>query len=253
MANDLEGKVVLVTGGSRGIGAACVKALNRAGADVILHFNSNEPSAREIRERCGASKVHMIKADFSSSAEPTKLWEQAVKWKGSIDVLINNAGIMTSIQLESAQDQWHAEWQRTLQINLIAAADLCRRAIEHFQGRGGGIIINLASRAAFRGDDKDYMHYGASKAGLVAMSRTIARAFAKNNILAYTISPGFVDTELNADFLRKFGKEAILNDIPLKKFASPEEVAHVVTFLASGLVPSATGANIDINGASYVR
>jgi NAD(P)-dependent dehydrogenase (short-subunit alcohol dehydrogenase family) len=117
------------------------------------------------------------------------LWKQALQWKKSIDVLVNNAGIMIPLALESSDNIWHSDWNKTLQVNLIAAADLCRKAIAHFQKRGGGIIINIASRAAFRGSTKEYMHYAASKAGLVALSRTIARDFAKDKIYSYTIAP----------------------------------------------------------------
>jgi NAD(P)-dependent dehydrogenase (short-subunit alcohol dehydrogenase family) len=140
-----------------------------------------------------------------------------------------------------------------LQVNLVAPGDFCREAIRHFRKAGGGIIINLASRAAFRGDDADYMHYAASKAGVVAVTRTIARHFGRQGITAFAIAPGFVRTALNKDFFDKFGVEGAAKDIPLGEVAEPEDIANTVAFLASGLAKHATGTTIDLNGASYVR
>jgi NAD(P)-dependent dehydrogenase (short-subunit alcohol dehydrogenase family) len=130
---------------------------------------------------------------------------------------------------------------------------MCREAIRHFRKRGGGIIVNIASRAAFRGDTSDYMNYAASKGGMVSLTRTIARGFASENILAYIIAPGFVFTKLNDEFFRNNGTEAATREIPLGEMAMPEDIAKVVVFLASGLARHATGTTIDINGASYVR
>ncbi|MGB7378819.1 MAG: SDR family oxidoreductase, partial [Rivularia sp. (in: cyanobacteria)] len=182
-----------------------------------------------------------------------KLWEEALSFTGHIDVLINNAGVMPSARIEDKFDIWNTAWKNTLQVNLIAVADLCREAIPHFKTRNGGIIINIASRAAFRGDTPEYMHYAASKGGVVALTRSIARGFGNDGVLAYAVAPGFVRTEMAEKFIQDYGEDFVTRDIPLGKIAPPEDVANVIAFLASGLAPHATGTTIDINGASYVR
>lgn len=137
-------------------------------------------------------------------------------------------------------------------MNLLALADLCREAILHYRTRGGGILINIASRAAFRGDDPDLMHYAASKGAVVALTKSIARGFGKEGILAYGVAPGWVETEMAADYIREHAAD-IARDIPIGSVAPPQDVANTVAFLAAGLAPHMTGATLDINGASYVR
>ena len=192
-------------------------------------------------------------ADLATAGAATGLWQRALAWKGRIDVLVNNAGIFTPIGIDASAEAWTEAWRTLLQINLVATADLCREALRHFRGRGGGTIINVASRAAFRGDTPDYMHYAASKAGMVALTRSIARGFAADGVVAYALAPGFVRTEMAENFVRVHGADAATRDIPLGEMVPPEEVANVAVFLASGRARHATGATIDINGASYVR
>ena len=250
---DLKGKVVLVTGGSRGIGAATVRTLGKAGADVILHYVRSPDEAEAIAESVGRSRCHVVSADLASLNAATALWDEAIAWRGQIDVLVNNAGIIQAASVDDELDIWASAWQQTLQVNLVAVADLCREAIRHFQTRNGGTIINIASRAAFRGDAPEYMHYAASKGGVIALTRSIARGFASDNILAYAVAPGFVRTDMIDSFIQDYGEASLTRDIPMGKIAPPEDVANVVAFLASGLAPHATGTTIDINGASYVR
>lgn len=250
---DLGNKVVLVTGGGGGIGAAIVRKAVQLHADVVLHDVRIGGNAAAIQKELGADRVHLVEGDLAEIGAAQRIWSAAEAWKGRVDVLVNNAGIYESASVDSDFDAWSHSWTRTLQVNLVAPGDFCREAIRHFRGRGGGIIINLASRAAFRGDDADYMHYAASKGGVVAMTRTIARHFGRAGITAFAIAPGFVRTSLNQDFFDKFGVEAAAKDIPLGAIAEPEDVANTVAFLASGLARHATGTTIDINGASYVR
>jgi len=250
---DLSGKIVLVTGGGGGIGAAIVRKVVQLGGDAVLHDVRVTGKAAEIQQELGPSRCHLVAGDLSAIGAAQDVWAKGQAWKGRIDVLVNNAGIYESADVDHAFDAWSKSWARTLQVNLVAPGDFCREAIRHFRSRGGGIIINLASRAAFRGDDADYMHYAASKGGVVAMTRTIARHFGRQGITAFAIAPGFVRTNLNADFFEKFGVEAAAKDIPLGEIAEPEDIANTVAFLASGLAKHATGTTIDINGASYVR
>jgi len=151
-------------------------------------------------------------------------------------------------------EEWHGAWHRTLTINLQAAADLCRLAVSHFLDRGvGGRIINIASRAAYRGDSPQHWHYAASKAAMVGMTKTIARGYAGEGILCFGVAPGFTVSEMTADYLQGRGGAQIVADIPLGRVASTDEVAEVIRWLATEAPASATGSVIDVNGASYVR
>ncbi|MDY6804973.1 MAG: SDR family oxidoreductase [Cyanobacteriota bacterium] len=250
---NLTEKIILVTGSSSGIGAAIAQTLAGAGAEVILHYSQNEDGAASVAEKIGKNKCQIVRSDLAEKNGAIALWGEAVAWKGRIDIIVNNAGIYIPATTEDELDTWREVWQKTLQVNLVAVGSLCREAIRHFQTRNGGTIINIASRAAFRGDDIEHIHYAASKGGVVALTRTIARGFAKDNILAFAVAPGFVRTEKKEATIKERGEEAFTGDIPLGKIADPQDVANTVAFLASGLAPHATGTTIDINGASYVR
>jgi len=249
---NLTGKVVLVTGGSRGIGAATVRTLASAGAQVIVHYGHSEREARAIVEALGEERAVALGADLSRPGVAVELFQEAAAWRGRVDVLVNNAGIAPSASVDDPPGEWSGAWAQTLQVNLVAVGDLCREAILHFRGRGGGIIVNVASRAAFRGDNPDAMHYAASKGGVIALTRSIARGYAAENILAYAVAPGWVRTEMAAGYLHDHAAD-IAREIPLGDVVPPEEVANTVAFLASGLARHMTGATLDLNGASYVR
>ena len=247
---DLHGKAVLVTGGSRGIGASAARVLAHAGARVALHYGRGRQEAEAIAAELGP-ECHPFGADLAAPGAAFRLWDDACAWAGRIDVLVNNAAVVTPLTIEDDLQTWDRVWQETLAVNVRAAADLCRVAIHSFRTQGGGTVISVASRAAFRGDDPHLMHYAASKAALVALTRSIARGYAQDNILAYIIAPGFVRTERQEEVIRHRGEEVMLRDIPLGEMARPEDVANVIAFLASGLARHATGTTIDINGASY--
>jgi NAD(P)-dependent dehydrogenase (short-subunit alcohol dehydrogenase family) len=172
---------------------------------------------------------------------------------GRIDVLINNAGIFEATPIEQSDEDWLAGWERTMQVNLTASAALCRLAVLHFRETGAGRIVNVASRAAYRGDSPKHWHYAASKAGMIGMTKTIARGYAGENILAFAVCPGFTMTGMTEDYVASRGGDKLLADIPLGRVASAEEVAETVRWLAVDAPASATGAVIDVNGASYVR
>ena len=230
---------ILLTGASRGIGATSLAALTKAGHQVVGQST--------------AGSDELISADFSDPDAPRRLWEAALASLGTIDVLINNAGIFEGIDIDAPDDEWHAAWARTLTVNLQASADLCRLAVQHFRANGGGRIVNVASRAAFRGDSPNHWHYAASKAGMVAMTRTIARGYAAENILAFAVAPGFTVSEMTEEYLTGRGGSQILADIPLGRVATTVEVAETIRWLATEAPASATGSVIDVNGASYVR
>jgi NAD(P)-dependent dehydrogenase (short-subunit alcohol dehydrogenase family) len=201
-----------------------------------------------------ASGTDEIAADLAAPAEVGRLWAEALeRLDGGIDVLVNNAGIFEDAPIEMDEGAWLHAWQRTMQINLAASAQLCRLAVLHFQARGGGRIVNVASRAAYRGDSPQHWHYAASKAGVIGMTKSIARGFAGQNILAFAVCPGFTMTGMAEEYLASRGGDAIVRDIPLGRVADPEEVAETVRWLAVDAPPSATGSVIDVNGASFVR
>ena len=226
---------ILLTGGSRGIGAAITDHLTREGTKIISLASKD--------------------GDLADPATPERLWAAALEQlDGRIDILINNAGIFEANPLDSSDANWLASWDRTMQINLTASADLCRRAVLHWQDRkASGRIINIASRAAYRGDSPAHWHYAASKAGMVAMTKTIARAYAAQEIYAFAICPGFTMTGMAEDYLESRGGDKLLADIPLGRVADPNEIATIAAFCALEAPPSMTGAVLDVNGASYVR
>lgn len=224
---------ILLTGSSRGIGAAIFAALDTPGTRIAGHGTASG-----------------IAADFSDPDAPARLWDMALEQLGGIDVLVNNAGVYSANPIHGDDGAWSANWERTMRINLTAAADLSRRAVRHWQAAGtGGRIVNIASRAAHRGDGPDFWDYAAAKAGMVALTKTIARAYAAKGIYAFAVCPGFVDTDMAGGHIGP----ALLAEIPLGRVAAPDEVAEMARWLALDAPASMTGAVLDVNGASYVR
>jgi NAD(P)-dependent dehydrogenase (short-subunit alcohol dehydrogenase family) len=230
---------ILLTGASRGIGKAAADALSAAGHTVI---------GTSTRGGDG-----LIAADFADPGAASACWAEALARAGRIDALVNNAGVYEGVAEDAPEAEWQASWARTLQINLQAAADLCRLAVLHFQANGGGRIVNVASRAGYRGDSPQHWHYAASKAALIAVTKTIARGHAHENILAFGVAPGFTVTEMTEQYLASRGGEKVLADIPLGRVASAAEVGETIRWLATEAPASASASVIDVNGASYVR
>lgn len=225
---------ILLTGASRGIGKAIQDALAARGARVV-----------------GLSSKD---GDLSDPTVPSELWRSALdRLDNRIDALVNNAGIFEANPLDAGEVEWLDHWERTMAINLTASAQFCRHAVLHMQEAGGGRILNIASRAAHRGDSPAHWHYAASKGGMLAMTKTIARAYAAQHIYAFAICPGFTMTGMAEDYLESRGGDKLLADIPLGRVAMPEEVAAMATFCLYDAPPSMTGAVLDVNGASYVR
>jgi 3-oxoacyl-[acyl-carrier protein] reductase len=252
MMIDLTGRIVLLTGAAGGIGSATARTLVRAGATVVIHDVRPDP-LKALADELGEG-AHGFAVDLRDRAATGDLWHDALALHGRIDVLVNNAGIYPPAPLDLPLDEWAGVWDLSLGVNLIAPAILCRAAIGTFAAQPeGGIIVNMASRAAFRGEDPEFWHYAAAKAGIVAMTRTIARQYGRQGVTAFAVAPGYVDTEFNRPFAEKFGVEVAARDTGLGEVAQPQDVANVIAFLASGLARHATGTTIDINGASYVR
>ncbi|MGP1283779.1 MAG: SDR family NAD(P)-dependent oxidoreductase [Parasphingopyxis sp.] len=232
---------ILITGARRGIGKAAATRLRESGARLACHATQEDDGIAIAR-------------DFDKPGAAKDTWRQALDLlDGRIDVLVNNAGVFEASPIDRSDEDWRADFERTLRINLTATAELCRLAVRHFRERGGGRIVNIASRAAYRGDSPDHWHYAASKGGMVAMTKTIARGYAAEKILAFAICPGFTMTGMAEDYLESRGGAQLLRDIPLGRVATPEEVAETIRFCALDAPPSMTGAVLDINGASFVR
>jgi NAD(P)-dependent dehydrogenase (short-subunit alcohol dehydrogenase family) len=250
---DLANKSVLVTGGSRGIGAAMARAIGAAGAEMIVHYGRNRDAAEAVRDDIGGERCHIVQADLAVPEEVEKLWQEALALAPGLNVLINNAGIFEEAPVDAPLAEWRAAWSRVMQVNLLAPAELCRAAINHFRKNGGGRIINVASRAAFRGEAPDMMPYGASKGALVTLTKTIARGFAADGVLAFCIAPGFTATEMVTGAMAPEAIARATRDIPLGEMAHPEEIGALAAFLCGDAVRHMTGATFDVNGASYVR
>jgi len=242
---------VLVTGGSRGTGAAIAKKCAEYGARVIVHYNSNRAEAEAVAASIGDKCVGLITEDLSQPGAGARLWEKANDLGGPINALVNNAGIDLVTDPYGDDAQWADGWAKIMAVNLQAPADLCRAALVDYRKAGGGRIVNICSRASIRGDSIDHPAYAASKGALLALNKTIARGAADDGVLAYALAPGWINTEMaptDPDVLR-----AAKAEIPLGDFAQVEEIGALVAFLLSDLCPSATGATFDINGASHVR
>lgn len=232
---------ILITGASRGIGAAAYALLRSTGNRVVGHSSKGSDE--------------LIAGDLIDPGAPRNIWDTALaELGGQIDVLVNNAGIYESVADNAPDEDWRRAWNRTLTVNLQAAADLSKLAVSHFLDLGiPGRIVNVVSRASFRGDSPQHWHYAASKAALVGMTKTIARGYARDGILCFAVAPGFTVSEMTAEYLQGRGGAQIVADIPLGRVASTDEVAEVIRWLSTDAPASATGTIIDVNGASYVR
>lgn len=252
MKLNLEGKRILVTGASRGIGAALAEALMAAGARVALHYNRSGEAAQGLAEKGGGGSK-AFQADLADAEACRRLCQEVIAEFGGLDVLVNNAGRAEKVDFDAADGAWDGVWDRTMDVNLKAAGILSREAIRHFQTVGGGRIIHISSRAAFRGDTADYLAYGVSKAGMVALNGGIARGFGKMGVKSFLIAPGFVRTDMAQDFIEEYGEEYAMKGIALDRMTEPADLAGMVLLLASGLADHATGTSIDINAGSYIH
>ncbi len=252
MKIDLRKDVILVTGATGGIGSAIVKLLAEYSATIAIHYHNDRKRANQLARQVGNnSKIFF--ADLSNPEECISLIKEVLKEYKRLDTLVNNAGIYESSPIRKDTRRWLKDWNRSININLTSVALLCREAVKYFQKVGGGRIINIASRAAFRGEDKDHWAYGAAKGGMVTLSRTIAKEYGKDNIKCFVIAPGFVKTRMIYDHIKKFGVRSIIKNLALNELTTPEDVAPTVLFLASGFMDHATGCTIDINAGSYMR
>lgn len=250
LAIDLTGQVALVTGASRGIGRETAVLLAEAGASVAINYFRSEAAARSLAESIG-DRAFLVPGDVSDPAAAREIVEQTVGRFGRLDTVVNNAATFALNRFDRDDyDGWQTGWQQTFALNVFGAANVSFHALRAMREAGGGTIINIASRAAFRGET-EFADYGASKAALVNLTRSIARGCAKHGIRANCVAPGFIATEMAAEEIRLRGPE-IVAEIPLARVGTPAEVAAVVVFLASPLASYLNGVTIDVNGGSYL-
>ena len=248
----LSAKTALVTGGSRGIGEAAVRALHAAGASVFFTYRTNEARATALVRELGAERAACLRCDLADHDALPDLVERCVARFGRIDVLVNNAAVFAENPFDGSDyAAWRRGWQRTFDVNILGAAHLSWLVMRRMRAQGGGRIINVASRAAHRGE-LSYADYGASKAALINLTKSIARSCARDGIVAMAVAPGFIATDMAAPDLAVRRAE-IEAEIPLGYVGSAQDVAHVITFLASEQAAYANGATIDVNGGSYAR
>jgi NAD(P)-dependent dehydrogenase (short-subunit alcohol dehydrogenase family) len=248
---DLSGQRALVTGASRGIGHAIAAALAESGARVVAHYHAHQAGAEDaVAKGTGCS---IARADLADPSACGRLMADAIDTLGGIDLLVNNAGGGIESSIDRPLEDWIADWERTQALNLESSAILAREAIRHFRDHGGGRIVFIASRAAFRGDTPDFMAYAASKGGMVALSRSIARGFGQQGVKSFVIAPGFTRTGMADAAIERYGEAFVMKDMVLDRMTEPRDIAPLVVFLASGLADHSTGTSIDVNAASYVR
>lgn len=251
---DFSGKNVLITGGSRGIGKACALLFAQLNAGVIITYRANSLGAEKTLQELGGNGIHKaFRLDVADPEAIEKLFREIVDLYGHIDVVVNNAGIFTEHPIaEISYSEWQARWNETIAVNLTGAANLCYLAARHMIEKGGGKIVNISSRGAFRGEP-DHPAYGASKAGMNSMSQSLARYLAPYNITVGVVAPGFTETDMAAEVLNSPAGEGIKKQSPLNRVAQPVEVARAVVVFAAEGFEYMTGGIIDINGASYLR
>jgi NAD(P)-dependent dehydrogenase (short-subunit alcohol dehydrogenase family) len=254
MASEEQGRAVLVTGASRGIGAAVARAFAAGGDRVAVHYGRNAAAAREVAAALPGSGHVVVGADLGDPEAVRAMVDAAAEGLGGIDVLVNNAGIFEPHPIaETTYEEWQAGWHRTLGVNLVGAANVTWCAVRHMlRGGRGGRIVNVSSRGAFRGEPGQPA-YGASKAGIIAFGQSLARDLGPHGIVVTAVAPGFTETDMAAEELVGERGEARRAESPLGRVATPEEVAAAVVFLASPGATMASGAVLDVNGASYLR
>jgi NAD(P)-dependent dehydrogenase (short-subunit alcohol dehydrogenase family) len=254
-AGPLTGKVVLLTGASGGIGSLTARALGAAGADLIAHYRADRAGAEAAVASIPRERWILLQGDLAAPGSSRALWREALAWKGRIDVVVVNAAMLARTPFDGPDEQWDEGWAETMRVNVVEPASLAREAVAHYLERDGGTLITISSWAAQAGSALTQVPaYAASKAAIRNLTQTIARNYAKDEVLAYVVAPGIVRTpmsEISAE--ARGGIDNVHAALAMGEMVPPEEVAELVAFLATGRCRHLTGATLDMNGASYVR
>lgn len=248
----LDGQTILVTGATGAIGQAICRQLVAEGARVVIHYSRNRTAAEALLAAV-KGRGCCLSADLSTPDGATALWTAAVAAEGRITGLVNNAGIRSEVAVDAPLADWQAVWAREMRVNFLSAVDLTRAAILHFRARGGGRIVNMASRAGQRGYTSGAMAYGASKAALINLTKSVALSHGHENITAVALAPGWVRTEMAEAYIAEHGEAAALTGIPIGRMAAPQEIGELTAFIFRPTQASLNGAVLDVNGGSYMR
>jgi 3-oxoacyl-[acyl-carrier protein] reductase len=248
----LDGRTILVTGATGAIGQEICMALATEGARVVIHYGRNRDAAEALLANIGGHGW-CLPADLSHPSAASALWAEVERVAGHLHGLVNNAGIRSEVAVDAPLSEWQAVWEREFRVNFLAAADLCRAAIMHFRARCGGRIVNMASRAGQRGYMSNAMAYGASKAALINLTKSIAQSHGAEGITAVALAPGWVRTEMAEAYIAQHGEAAALAGIPIGAMALPAEIGELTAFVFRPSQASLNGAVLDVNGGSYLR
>jgi len=249
---DLQGKTILLTGASDGIGRAVADYMMEMGANLAVHYNSNKSAADAlVAKHQNGSKA--FQADLSEEHEVIRLFETVAAYFGQLDVIVLNAGVFLEQPVSLDTTAWLQVWKRTIAINLDSVGLLTKLGLDHFIAQGGGRFVYIGSRAVFRGETQEYLAYAASKGGITSLARSVARSFGKQNIKSFVVAPGFTRTRMAERFIESYGEEKVLNEIALNELTRPEDLAPLIALLCSGGMDHATGTTIDMNAGSHIR
>lgn len=248
----LSGQSILVTGATGAIGQAICRALVAEGANVVVHYGRNRDAAEALVKALDG-RGWCVPADLADPAGPERLWEGALAAAGRLTGLVNNAGIRSEVAIDAPMEEWQSVWAREMRVNFLSAVDLSKLAIQHFRANGGGRIVNMASRAGQRGYTSSAMAYGASKAALINLTKSIAQSHGHEGVTAVALAPGWVRTEMAEAYIAEHGEAAALAGIPIARMADPQEIGEITAFAFRPSQASLNGAVLDVNGGSYMR
>ena len=252
----LAGKTVLVTGASKGIGAAIARKLGADGATVIAHCNTDLAGARAALADLPPERGHVLSADQGDPSAMDRLWEQTLGLAPRIDCVVLNAAIfLGGGGIEDGMDAWEHAWETQWRVNVASPTRLMKHAVNHFVAQGGGVLVTMSSWAAQRGaGSQATIAYAATKAAVKAAAQTVARHYAKAGVLSYIVAPGVVRTQMSVDAAAiAGGEDKVTAGLAMGEWVPPEDLAELVAFMATGRVRHMSGATIDVNGASYIR
>jgi len=251
MQIDLSTRKIFITGAGKGIGLAMAQHLAHAGAHVWAHYRSNSPELNDLGS--AFQTVHLVQGDLADPADATRIFQEVCVQAGNLTGVVWNAGVFLGHPVKDTSEEWMRVWHQTMAINLHAVGQLTHVALQHFLAHGGGQMIFVASRAAFRGETAEYLAYAASKGALVSLGKSVARSFGKNGVTSFILAPGFTRTQMAEAFIQEVGEAQVLAEIGLNELTTPEDMAPLVTLILSGAMNHASGTTIDFNAASYMH
>lgn len=252
----LDGRTILVTGASKGIGQSIARELAAQGARVVAHYGSDRAGAEAAMEGVPADRATLLQGDLAAKGGAAAMFDEAVALTGGLDGIVNNAAVMHFAGgIDDDDAEWDRVWAETFQVNVFSAAALLRSAVRHFRQRGGGEIVGISSWAAQKGvTNPQTIGYAASKAAIKAAFQTVATGYARDGIHTYIIAPGVVDTKMSRDFAEsQGGREVVEGRLTMGEFVPPSDIAALAAFCLSGRCRHLSGATLDVNGASYIR